>query len=212
MLRHRRFCDGALPCGLGGELNALLLSGGIESTALAFWLRPQIAVTVDYGQPCAAGEMRAATTISKELGIDHKTIAVAAYPAREKTSRPPAEAHSVWWPYRNQLLLTLAAAALAEKEISEIYIGLVKGDIYKDCTPTFVNTLNRVLAMQERPVKVVAPGRRLSTLELLRKSKIPYELLGATTSCHVGDVPCGRCAGCEKAAKAKREYKRLSIA
>jgi len=31
-------------------MKAILLSGGLDSIALAYWLRPQIAVTIDYGQ------------------------------------------------------------------------------------------------------------------------------------------------------------------
>jgi 7-cyano-7-deazaguanine synthase len=195
---------------VGGQLKAILLSGGIESTAIAYWLRPDFAITVDYGQPSFAGEMQAAKTIASVLSIPHECVSVSPYPPRTPTPRPPTESHSIWWPYRNQLLVTLAAIALAERGVSDIYVGLVKGDIFKDCTPAFVDTLNRLLAMQERPVKVVAPARRLSTLELLKKSEIPYEMLGATTSCHVGVLPCGRCAGCTKAAKAKWEYKQLT--
>lgn len=191
-------------------MKAILLSGGIESAAIAYWHRPDIAITVDYGQPCAAGEVQAAKTISDALSMLHECIRVAPYPPRDRTPYPPTESRSVWWPYRNQLLVTLAAIDLAERGVSDIYVGLVKGDIYKDCSPAFVDALNRLLAMQERPVKVVAPGRRLSTLELLKKSRIPFEMLGATTSCHVGDIPCGRCAGCTKAARAKRDYKLLA--
>jgi 7-cyano-7-deazaguanine synthase len=38
----------------------LLLSGGMDSVALAYWLRPDVAFTIDYGQLSAEGELRSA--------------------------------------------------------------------------------------------------------------------------------------------------------
>ena len=37
---------------------ALLLSGGMDSIALAYWKRPDIALTIDYGQAAADAEER----------------------------------------------------------------------------------------------------------------------------------------------------------
>ena len=188
-------------------MRALLLSGGLESTAIAYWLRPQVAVTVDYGQPSVEGEIRAASTIVKLLSIKHEIIHTSAYlrlPTR------PSRTASVWWPYRNQLLLTLAAVCTTERRVGEIYIGLVKGDIYKDCTPDFIKKVNSLFATQERPVTVTAPARKMTTLELLKKSKIPYNFLGITISCHLSDIPCGQCAGCRKSYQVKKEYKTIS--
>lgn len=143
--------------------------------------------------------------------MEHHCVAVSPYPPREMTSCPPIESHSVFWPYRNQLLITLAAISMSERSAEEIYIGLVRGDIYKDCTDAFVKTLNALFSQQERPIKIVAPARRLTTLELLRKSGIPHKLLGATTSCHVGNAPCGFCAGCRKSADVMHQYKLENI-
>lgn len=36
---------------------AILLSGGMDSIALAYWKRPEIAITIDYGQKPAAAEV-----------------------------------------------------------------------------------------------------------------------------------------------------------
>ena len=43
-------------------MRALLLSGGMDSIALAFWKRPEIAITIDYGQ-------RAAEALPSDWGI-----------------------------------------------------------------------------------------------------------------------------------------------
>ena len=36
----------------------MLLSGGMDSIAVAYWRRPSLAITIDYGQVPAAGELR----------------------------------------------------------------------------------------------------------------------------------------------------------
>jgi SagB-type dehydrogenase family enzyme len=54
----------------------ILLSGGIDSIALTYWQRPQIALTVDYGQAPAAAEILAAEEVCKNLSIEHHVIRV----------------------------------------------------------------------------------------------------------------------------------------
>jgi 7-cyano-7-deazaguanine synthase len=41
-------------------MRAVLLSGGMDSIALACWQRPEFAITVDYGQRAAATEVAVA--------------------------------------------------------------------------------------------------------------------------------------------------------
>ena len=47
---------------------AILLSGGVDSSAIAFLERPQLAIVVDYGQLPAVGERRAAHAIANSAG------------------------------------------------------------------------------------------------------------------------------------------------
>ena len=53
---------------------ALLLSGGMDSAALAWWLKPDLAVFIDYGQRPAAAEKRAAEKIAEEVGIPFEAV------------------------------------------------------------------------------------------------------------------------------------------
>ena len=55
---------------------AILLSGGMDSIALAYWLRPEIAITLDYGQRAAEAEIKAAAKVAGALGIEHSVISV----------------------------------------------------------------------------------------------------------------------------------------
>ena len=54
----------------------ILLSGGMDSIAICFWRRPQVAFTFDYGQKAARGEFRAAKAVAETLEIEHHCISV----------------------------------------------------------------------------------------------------------------------------------------
>lgn len=183
-------------------MRALLLSGGIDSSAVCFWKRPDFALTVDYGQICAPGEVRAARAIANVLQVPHRIISVdlSAFGAGTMAGgvAGPLGQAPEWWPYRNQLLLTLAGMALVTEGLSELWIGSVNSDVHSDGRPEFLDRIDALMQMQEGSVRVVAPAIRMSTLELLVTSEFPADLLGLTFSCHVHEFPCGTCRGCEK--------------
>ncbi len=54
----------------------LLLSGGMDSVSLAWWKRPAIALTVDYGQRAATAEIAAAAAVCDALTIRHEVVQV----------------------------------------------------------------------------------------------------------------------------------------
>lgn len=188
---------------LKGMRTAILLSGGIDSTALAFWLRPSVAITVDYGQASALGEIRAATQIAKELGLHHEIIRVdcralgtgdlvGELPARDA---PAPE----WWPYRNQLLITLSASRAYTLGVTEIIAGSVRGDAFHaDGTKMFYDAASHLLSLQEGGIRVTAPALNLTAIDLVRTAKVPPNLLGWTHSCHKASFACGQCRGCNK--------------
>lgn len=47
-------------------MKALLLSGGMDSISVAFWKRPEIAISIDYGQRAAEAEITAANRSPKK--------------------------------------------------------------------------------------------------------------------------------------------------
>ena len=55
---------------------ALLLSGGMDSISVAWWLRPALALTIDYGQLAATAEIQAARAVCLQLEIPHEGITV----------------------------------------------------------------------------------------------------------------------------------------
>lgn len=181
----------------------LLLSGGVDSAALCHWRRPSLCIFVNYGQLAATAEFRAATAISDALGIPIENIEVDLRSLGAGTmAGNPSSCGNVtpeWWPFRNQLLITLAAMRMATTGHRSLLIGTVDGDYaHRDGTPAFADAINRLLALQEKEIHLLAPGRYWSSAELVRNSGIPPELLAWTHSCHTGDIPCGRCRGCAK--------------
>ena len=182
---------------------ALLLSGGMDSTSIAFWRPPDLAITIDYGQRPAAGEVRAASAICQAVGIPHEVISCdlsllgsGDLAGSEPNANAPA---SEWWPYRNQMLVTLAAMVCAKHGMECLEIGALRTDgFHVDGRAEFIETLSSLLAMQEGSLRLSAPAVHLSAEELVVESKIPMELLAWSHSCHVSDYACGTCRGCEK--------------
>lgn len=183
-------------------MKALLLSGGLDSAALAYWMRPDVCVTIDYGQAAARGEMAASAALCNAIGLEHRRITVdlSSLGSGSMAGLPaaPGAAATEFWPYRNQMLVTLAAMLLMPKGVTEIIVGAVSSDRHADGKGLFFRAMNRVMSLQEGGVRVTAPARRLSTSSLLRKSGFPYDLIGLTFSCHVHEFACGQCGGCLK--------------
>lgn len=182
----------------------LLLSGGMDSIAIAWWKRPHWAVTIDYGQKPAEAEKVAAAKICEELGIRHEVITV---DCRDLGSgdlvhqEPNAHAGaSDWWPYRNQLLITLACMRAISRDIGALYIGTVRSDreSHLDGSPEFVSHIDSLTAYQEAGVRILAPAIDLTTDQLVKVANVPSHLLAWAHSCHKANIACNDCRGCNK--------------
>lgn len=181
----------------------ILLSGGMDSYALAYLERPDIAVTIDYGQRAAKAEIMASQRLSERLSIQHEIINV------DLTAIGSGDMHgsmalecapaSDWWPYRNQMLITLAAMKLIQMDVGRLLIATVATDsIHRDGSIEFVRKVDELLSMQEAGMHVEAPAIHLPTDKLIQQSGIPYSILAWAHSCHTGNLACGQCRGCVK--------------
>lgn len=184
-------------------MTALLLSGGMDSVSIAYWKRPEVAITIDYGQKPAPGEIRAASAICRALDINHIVITAdiselgsGDLVGGDPSSDAPA---SEWWPYRNQFLLSLAAMKCHQVKQDNLMIGALKTDgFHADGTPRFIECMNSLFSIQEGEFAISAPAIEFTAVELVRISGIPEHLLCWSHSCHVADVACGFCRGCKK--------------
>jgi 7-cyano-7-deazaguanine synthase len=189
---------------------ALLLSGGMDSIALAWGLRPDVAITIDYGQLAASGEIRAAAAVCQTLGTRHRVIHVDCrclgsgdMAGTESLSIAPV---SEWWPFRNQLIITIGAAAALQDGVTHLAIGAVASDSsHADGRRAFLEAMNALLQIQEGGMVLEAPALDDTTVSLCRRLSVPFEILAWSHSCHVAACACGRCRGCSKHRETMRE-------
>lgn len=182
---------------------ALLLSGGMDSICLAWWKRPEVAYTVDYGQLPAAAEIAASAAVCRALGIEHRVLSVNARPfgSGDMSGTPPhaLAPASDWWPFRNQFLITLVGMHAVSRGIQRLLLGTVSSDgSHRDGTSQFIGNMNILMSQQEGELKVEAPAIGLETQEVVEESALPMSILSWAHSCHRADVACGACRGCNK--------------
>jgi 7-cyano-7-deazaguanine synthase len=185
-------------------MRALLFTGGLDSTALAWMLRPEKLIFFDYGQRSAKGEERASRAVAADVGIElnvtridmsafgHGTMSTSGTPLTSESKTPE------FWPYRNQMLITLAAMNYASEPLTEIMVGTVAGDeAHPDGSREFVAAVGNLVCLQSGVI-VSAPAIAMTTLQLIRTAGVPKAVLGWTFSCHTGEWACGSCRGCNK--------------
>jgi 7-cyano-7-deazaguanine synthase len=188
----------------------LLLSGGMDSIALAWAIRPELSLTIDYGQLAATGEIRAAKAVCAALGLDHRVLKIdcSGIGSGDMAGTPPSEIAPVseWWPFRNQLLITVGAALAVKESLDAVIIGTVCNDAsHADGRPDFFRVLDELLRLQEGHITLEVPSIGETTVELCRRASIPHSVLGWAHSCHVSSFACGICRGCCKHRECMRE-------
>ncbi len=179
------------------------MSGGIDSAALAYWYKPAHAIHINYGQKCAEAELTASKEISKAIGMNFITIHcdLSALGSGDMSNAKALSVAPVseWWPYRNQMLVTIGAMRAVSLDVKILLIGAVRTDRrHVDGTKSFFRKLSRLVNIQEGNLAVEVPAIALNTEKLIHASKIPLSILGWTHSCHTGNLPCGSCNGCRK--------------
>ncbi|KXU89792.1 7-cyano-7-deazaguanine synthase [Paraburkholderia monticola] len=182
---------------------ALLLSGGMDSVAIAYWMRPEVGITVAYGQRAAEAEVRAAAAVCEALNIEHHVIDadLSALGSGDMAGSAPAALAPVseWWPFRNQMLITLAAMKAVSLDVNRLLIGTLRTDgMHADGTQEFIAAINALLRCQEGAISLEAPAIGLTGPELITASGVPADLLAWAHSCHVANEACGMCRGCRK--------------
>jgi 7-cyano-7-deazaguanine synthase len=182
--------------------SVLLLSGGVDSTTLAYTHDPDLAVTVDYGQLCANAEIEASAQIASELEIPHEVIAVdcSALGAGKMAGEDESMRGQLpeWWPYRNQLVITLVAMDVVQRNADRLLVGAVAGEDHADSKPEFFEMMDSLLSFQEGNLTVEAPAINQTTEEFVRQAEPPRSLLGWTHSCTNSNTACGECGSCQK--------------
>src|SRR4051794_1503087 len=114
----------------------VLLSGGIDSAACARFMSARMRVDclfIDFGQAAAKAELKAAQAIASHLSLPFECATV-----RASTKFAAGEIVG-----RNAFLV-LSAVLIRGKESNVIGCGIHAGTTYSDCSPTFVDDINRL--------------------------------------------------------------------
>ncbi|WP_255456169.1 7-cyano-7-deazaguanine synthase [Tropicibacter sp. Alg240-R139] len=144
-------------------MKVLLLTGGMALIAVAYWKRPEIAITINYGQKAAEAESTDAAQVVKELSLKHEILKIDCtnIGSGDMAGNDPLESAPVreWWPFRNQLLVTFAAARGMSFGATEVMTDSVPLDkSHADGRPEFYRALDLLVALQEGGIKVSAPA------------------------------------------------------
>lgn len=183
--------------------SVLLLSGGLDSATLAYAHRPDLTVTVDYGQCCAEAEIQASAQIADQLNLEHEVIEVdcESLGAGRMAGQQEADLGDApeWWPYRNQLVITLVAMDVVNRGADRLLVGAVADDqSHADGKSEFFELMDSILSFQEGDLSVKVPAINRTTEELVREANPPESLLGWTHSCTASNSACGDCRSCKK--------------
>lgn len=192
----------------------LIYSGGLDSTTLLYEYRSEIALAVsfDYGSKHNAREIEYARVNCRELGIKHLVIPLEFIGKYFKSdlllsggdipegSYDDENMQSTVVPFRNGIMLAVAAGLAESMELDSIMIANHSGDhaIYPDCRPEFIDAFSQATqAGTYNGVKVVSPYCRLTKREIALRGRELGVDYSKTYSCYKGgEKHCGKCGTC----------------
>lgn len=103
-------------------------------------------------------------------------------------------------PFRNGIMLSIAAGLAESRGLKRVYIANHFGDhaIYPDCRASFIRPMHEAIAAgTSNGVEVTAPYTDISKGEIARHGKALGINYAETWSCYEGgDVQCGQCGTC----------------
>lgn len=204
------------------KVGLIVLSGGMDSTTLLYEHRERIALALsfDYGSKHNARELPMARLHTQRLGIEHVVIPLSFMGQYFFSSLlsgggeiPKGEydeenIKSTVVPFRNGIMLSIAAGLAESRGLSEVYIANHFGDhaIYPDCRATFINPMTQAIeAGTTSSVRIMAPYTAVDKTEIARRGKALGIDYAETWSCYEGgEVHCGACSTCRERIEAIR--------
>ena len=183
--------------------------------------RIALAISFDYGSNHNAKEIPFAKLHCQRLGIKHITIPLAFMKEYFKSSllsgaEAIPEGHyadenmkSTVVPFRNGIMLAIAAGIAETNDISHIMIANHSGDhtIYPDCRENFISAMSAAThAGTYNGVTLFAPYTNITKSQIAKRGKelgIDYT---ETWSCYKGgEKHCGKCGTCVERKEALRD-------
>jgi 7-cyano-7-deazaguanine synthase len=209
----------------------VLFSGGIDSTTALYWAfagyTKVFALTFDYGQRHSV-EVRMAKRLARKLALPHAVLKIdltqvggsaltdAAIPVPEHRDLRDLKAGTplTYVPFRNGILLALAAAWAEARGVTDLVCGfnIIDSPNYPDTRREFVRAMEKAInagtkaAFGAPPMRILAPFVELEKSAIIRKGLALGADYSYSVSCYTGgEVPCGVCSSCLLRKKAWRE-------
>jgi 7-cyano-7-deazaguanine synthase len=186
----------------------IILSGGIDSTTLLYEKKDDIAMAIsfDYGAAINKKEIPFARLHCEQLGIPHATISLEFIKKFFKSSLLASGesdeefSQSTAVPFRNGIMLSIAAGIAESKDLENLLIANHFGDhaIYPDCRKKFILSMQAAISSGTyKNVQICAPYTEKQKNEVVSigiKNKVEF---AKTWSCYRGEeIHCGECATC----------------
>jgi 7-cyano-7-deazaguanine synthase len=209
----------------------VLFSGGIDSTTALYWALAGytrvFALTFDYGQRHSV-EVRMAKRLARKLALPHVVLKIdltqvggsaltdAAIPLPERRDLRDLRTGTplTYVPFRNGILLALAAAWAEARGVTDLVCGfnIIDSPNYPDTRREFVRAMEKAInagtkaAFGAPPMRILAPFVELEKSAIIRKGLALGADYSYSVSCYAGgEVPCGACSSCLLRRKAWRE-------
>lgn len=200
----------------------IVLSGGMDSITMLYDFQDKIkmAISFDYGSNHNMREIPFAKLHCRRLKIKHYTIHLGFMHKHFKSSLlEGADAvpngkyneenmKSTVVPFRNGIMLSIAAGIAESHGLNAVYIANHAGDhaIYPDCTPAFVDAISKATeAGTYNNLKIIAPYTNITKTDIAKKGKALGIDYNETWSCYKGgNAHCGTCATCNERKMALR--------
>ena len=201
----------------------IVLSGGMDSVTLLYEYQDSLALAVsfDYGSKHNARELPYARLHCERLGIEHLTIPLSFIGqyfrsallegggAIPKGSYDEENMAATVVPFRNGIMLSIAAGLAESRGLTKVYLANHFGDhaIYPDCRASFIRPMHEaILQGTSNAVEVTAPYTDISKGDIARHGKLLGINYAETWSCYEGgDLQCGSCATCIERREALHE-------
>ena len=189
----------------------LLASGGLDSTTMAYWLINKkveiVPLFINYGQHCVDTELETLKSVLPSSCKDSIEIIDISSVYKYSKSRFINEANlweeeitadDLYIPYRNVLLLTLAASFAQSMGIKEIYSAFINSNHAKelDCSKEFFGNMEHLLE-EYGTVRMKMPFLEMSKYDVAKLGISLKAPIGKTFSCQASSkIPCGACPNC----------------
>ncbi len=200
----------------------IILSGGLDSSTLAYYLHHQgyalVCISFYYGQK-QKKELESASIVAKNLQAGHQIIdltfmqkhLLSSSLVNPDLANPKQEYNKenmmiTVVPNRNSMMLSLAWSIACVENANLVAFGAHSGDnhVYADCRPDYVNAMDLALRLgtidsRRDDLHLEAPFNNFSKTDIVRlgeKLGVPFV---NTWSCYDGEkIHCGLCGTCRQ--------------